>query len=143
MNISPVGIGLIRQSETLRLMPYPDPAGIPTVGWGHKILPTDPDFSAGITMAEALTLLAEDLTAPENAVNEQAPWANQNQFDALADFTFECGVGALAELLAHGQDQVPAQLPRWIYAKVKGVETKMPGMVTRRAAEVALFQTPC
>jgi lysozyme len=143
MNISANGIALIRQSEGCCLTVYADAAGFLTIGIGHKILPSDPDFSAGITMAEALTLLAEDLTAPEDAVNAQAPWTNQNQFDALVDFTFECGVGALGELLAHGQAQVQAQLPRWVYARVKGVETELPGMVVRRAAEVRLFKTPC
>jgi GH24 family phage-related lysozyme (muramidase) len=60
----------------------------------------------------------------------------QGQHDALVDFCYECGDEALTELTAHGQDQVPVQLPRWVHAIVDDVETVLPGMVTRRATEV-------
>jgi GH24 family phage-related lysozyme (muramidase) len=33
-------------------------------------------------------------------------------------------------------------MPLWIWGKVKGVETKMAGLIRRRAAEVKLFNTP-
>jgi lysozyme len=62
---------------------------------------------------------------------------NQNQWDAVADFTFECGSGALIQLLAHGIDQIPAQLPRWVHAGGK----VLPGMIARRAAEVKMFNS--
>jgi lysozyme len=67
----------------------------------------------------------------------------QNQFDALVDFTFNVGQGNLAsstllrELNAGNTAGAAAQFLVWVYAK--GVE--LPGLVTRRQAEAALFQT--
>lgn len=69
---------------------------------------------------------------------------NQNQFDALVSFTYNCGVGALTNstlrrLLNQGKyEQVPAQLMRWV--KAGGVTYR--GLQRRRAAEGALFMEP-
>ena len=67
--------------------------------------------------------------------------SNQNQIDSCADFCYNDGPVHLATMLHHGWDQIPAQMPAWVYGKVKGVETKIPGLVVRRAAEVTLFNT--
>ena len=107
------------------------------IGYGHDLLPGE-SYPEGIDEATAEELLTEDLAKVDAAMNAQhlALDLNQNQWDALADFTYECGKGALIQLLAHGVNQVPAQLPRWVHARVKGVETVVPGMVKRRATEV-------
>jgi len=142
MRTSPVGLALIKRCESLRLKVYKDAAGLPTIGYGHKLLPGE-TFSNGITEPLASVLLQEDVDKVDAAMNAQhlALDLNQNQWDAVSSFTFECGAGALVKLLAHGIDQIPAQLPRWKFAKVDGVETDLPGMVTRRAAEVELYNT--
>lgn len=65
----------------------------------------------------------------------------QQQFDALVSFAFNVGNGAfcdstlLKRLNAGQYDAVPAQLNRWVKAGGKTLE----GLVTRRAAEGALF----
>ncbi len=70
---------------------------------------------------------------------------NDNQFGALADWAFNVGCGAmrtstLVRRLNNGEDPdtVAAQeLPRWNMADGQVSN----GLVRRRAAEVALFQT--
>jgi lysozyme len=83
--------------------------------------------------------LQQDVAAVEGAVNRLAPGVNQNQFDALVDFGFNLGVGALQTMLSHGLDQVPVQIPRWNH--VNGQVS--PGLTARRQAEVDLWNTPC
>jgi len=120
----------------------PDDGGKLQIGWGHDLRPGEEvEFADGITYDEAVLLNQGDIAESDAAVNSLGWDLNQNQHNALSDFTFECGSGALNQLAAHGQDQVPAQLPRWIYAHVNGVVTKLDGMVKRRAAEVALYQS--
>jgi lysozyme len=130
-------IDLITASEGFSATVYNDVAGNPTIGYGHKLLPGE-TFEAPITEDGAIALLKEDLAPAENSVSKYAPQCNQNQFDALCDFAYNLGVGKLQIMLAHGWDQVPVQMPYWVNAGGK----PQPGLVTRRANEVALFNTP-
>jgi hypothetical protein len=65
----------------------------------------------------------------------------QGQYDALADWVFNLGEGRLQMstllkvLNAGSYGSVPAQLMKWAY----GGGVKLPGLVTRREAEVKLF----
>jgi lysozyme len=62
---------------------------------------------------------------------------------AIADFTFNLGVGRLRastlrrRINAGEWDEVPYELRRW----VKGAGRVLPGLVARREAEIALFET--
>jgi lysozyme len=73
---------------------------------------------------------------------------NQNQFDALCDFVFNVKVdeflrSTLREFLKEGDYRSAAlEFPRWVYAEVNGEWVKLPGLVTRRAKEQALFNKP-
>ena len=152
MRTSANGLALIKQFEGLRLQVYKDAAGLATIGYGHKITSDEgealavlingkwiPYHTTGIADAQANALLQSDVDKVDAAMNAQhlALDLNQNQWDAVADFAFNCGTGALVKLLAHGIDQIPAQLPRWCHAGGQ----ELPGMVTRRAAEVELYNT--
>ncbi len=138
MQTSPNGIAFIRKNEGVRLSVYDD-NGHPAIGYGHDL--TQPEIFSGvyvngITIDQAASLLQQDLTARyEPSVNELAPDANQNQFDALVDFAYNLGGGALKQMLAHGWDQVTTQIPRWNH--LNGVVH--PGLTARREAEVELF----
>jgi lysozyme len=132
--VSENGIALVESSEGLSLSVYKDANGNPTVGYGHK-LEGDEEYLNGITQEEAESLLKADLEIADEVVSRLAPQANQNQHDALCDFCFNLGRGSLVMLLSHGFAQIPAQLPRWVYAG--GVV--QPGLVKRREAEVELF----
>ena len=141
MQISNNGLALIRESEGFRSFVYIDAVGVRTIGYGHVIQPGE-FFPSGITEAQAETLLRQDAGIASSAVGRLAPWANQNQHDALTDFTFQFGEGRLKELLAHGQAQITAQLPRWVHGNVNGKMTVLAGIVTRRQREIDLFNKP-
>src|SRR5580700_4547032 len=134
--INAAGINLTKRSETCRLVAFQDGGGTWTLGWGRTAGITE---GMTCTQAQADAWLLEDMAEAERACDRALPFScSSNQFSALCDFTYVEGSGGLTELLAHGIDQVPAQLPRWIYVKgqVEG------GLVTRRAAEVTLWETP-
>ncbi len=135
MRTSQGGLQFIAGNEGFTATPKGD-FGHMEIGHGHDILPGE-SFPTPITEDEAWTLLVADVAKVDSAMNAQhlSLDLNQNQWDAVADFTYECGVGALVQLLSHGVDQIPAQLPRWVYAGGNVV----PGMVARRAKDVSLF----
>lgn len=98
-----------------------------------------------VTKDEGDRLFQKELAIYEDAVERliSVP-LNQNQFDALVSFTYNCGVYALERstlrrVLNQGEyHQVPAQLMRWV--KAGGVTYR--GLERRRAAEGALFMEP-
>ena len=98
-----------------------------------------------VTRDEGDRLFQKELAVYEDAVERliSVP-LNQNQFDALVSYTYNCGVGALQNstlrrVLNQGKyGQVPAQLMRWVHAGGK----EWPGLVRRRKAEGALFMEP-
>lgn len=136
MFTSPNGYQLIRDEEGLSLQVVNDVGGKQMVGYGHDLLPGE-SYPNGITLQFAEILLGEDVAKCEIAVNALASQANQNQFDALIDFTYNLGRGALATMLSHGWDQVPEQIVRWDHSG--GVV--LPGLTARRTKEVELFNS--
>lgn len=108
-----------------------------------------------ITIGEAQARLVEDMTTAGDIVDRAvtAP-LSQNQFDALCDFVFNVGPGKkgvkdgfvvlksgepstmLRRLNASDYAGAAAEFPKWTKASGK----VMPGLVTRRAAERALFE---
>jgi lysozyme len=140
MQTSTDGVLFIENNEGLRLVVYND-KGKPCIGYGHDLLP-DERFPNGITAAEATTILLNDLrTRFEPPVNRLAPWANQNQFDALVDFCFNLGPARLATMLHHGQALVSSEMPHWCYEEVDGVEVESSELLARRKKEAALFNS--
>ena len=137
MKTSQRGINLIKQFEGVRLTAYKCPAGVYTIGYGHTRGVTR---GMKITEEEASAFLAADLRNSEKAVERYDSvyhW-NQNEFDALVSFTFNCGATNLRALLRNGRrnrSQIAATLP--LYRKAGGKVLK--GLERRRAAEKALF----
>jgi lysozyme len=138
---SNAGLALTKEFEGLRLTPYQDSGGVWTVvGYGH----TGPNVHPGmvITQAEADALLVKDVQVAVDAVNRLVTASlNQNQADALIDFTFNLGEGVLARstllrLLNAGKyDYAADQFLAWDHAG--GVV--VPGLLRRRLAEMELF----
>ena len=143
MEISAAGLAFAASQEGFRAAVYPDIAGYPTIGYGHKLHPSE-SFPNGVTEAQAQELLASDMPPVVRALNAMLPGAGctQNQFDALCDFGFNEGVGALDTLLSHGWDEIPEQLLRWIYYHKKDQPVESEGLKARRSAEMALFTSP-
>ena len=137
MKTSQRGINLIKQFEGVRLTAYKCPAGVYTIGYGHT---RGVKRRMKITEEEASAYLTADLLNSEKAVERYDSvyhW-NQNEFDALVSFTFNCGATNLRALLRNGRrnrSQIAETLP--LYRKAGGKVLK--GLERRRAAEKALF----
>lgn len=137
MKTSQRGIDLIKQFEGLRLTAYKCPAGVYTIGYGHT---RGVSAEMKITEEEASAYLTADLRNSEKVVERYDSiyhW-NQNEYDALVSFTFNCGATNLRSLLRNGRrnrSQIAATLP--LYRKAGGKVLK--GLERRRAAEKALF----
>lgn len=135
--LSPFGYEFIKTEESLILTVKGDTGGKQAIGYGHDLQPGE-TYPNGITEQYAEQLLTIDAAKCERAVNLTAPlYITQMQFDMLVDFTYECGISALHELLSHGFTHVPQQLPRWIHAHVDGKLVELDAMKRRRAREVA------
>ena len=107
--------------------------GTLTIGYGH----TGSDVYKGqtCTKEQATKWLADELHTCEKAVSNYKG-LNQNQFDALVSFSYNCGTGALAKVM---QVADPTEKMK-LYTKSKGIELK--GLVRRRKAEIELFNKP-
>jgi GH24 family phage-related lysozyme (muramidase) len=142
MKFSAGGMKLLKSSEGFRNRIYLDVAGIPTIGYGHRLLHSD-SFPNGIDELQAANLLAWDVRDAEQAVQRMVKVPlTQGQFDALVDFTFNLGAGRLAastllkSLNAGRYDDAAEQLLRWDHA---GGEV-YPALKARREAEAALWR---
>ncbi|HEY1159134.1 MAG TPA: lysozyme [Terracidiphilus sp.] len=116
-------------------------AGIPTIGYGHRLLPHE-SFPNGIFELQAALLLAGDARDAEQAVQRLAKVAlSQGQFDALVDFCFNLGAGRLSsstllKALNCGRFEAAAeQLLSWDLA---GGEVNS-GLKARREGEFQLW----
>ena len=96
MKISETGVNFIKGFEGLRLESYLCPAGVWTVGYGHTGDDVTPEMK--ITEDRANKMLRRDLVKFEQGVDLLITVPlNQQQFDALVSFAFNCGLGALEE----------------------------------------------
>lgn len=153
MDISQRGIDLIVSfEEKHKLLPdgrykaYLDTLAKPPVWTLYCGLTRGIGKDSVCTAAEGDKMFAKELAIYEDAVERLINVTlNQNQFDALVSFTYNCGVGALEHstlrsVLNQGKyEQVPAQLLRWVNA---GDNKNLAGLVRRRKAEGALFLEP-
>jgi lysozyme len=141
--VTQAAVDLVKHFEGLYLEAYLCPAGVPTIGYGH----TDGvRLGQTITEAQAEQLLAADLAEAAADVDRlvKVP-LNDDQRGALASFVFNLGPGALASStllrkLNLGDATAPAEFGRWTKARVGGKLVDLPGLVSRRAAEQALFE---
>src|SRR5919199_1809707 len=150
MQISKKGLDLIKKFEGLYLTAYLDPAKILTIGYGTIRYPNGKKVQWGdeITEQQAEAYLLDECIKFAQRVERlvRVP-LNQNQFDALVSFCYNLGDGALAqssllrELNEKNYSGAAAQFPRWNKATVNGVLTVLPGLVTRRGEEKALFES--
>lgn len=150
LKTSAAGLEFIAKWEGCILKAYRDIAGLRTIGIGHLILPGEnfPD-GVSITKEKALELLSRDLSKCEIAIKKciSVP-LNQNQFDALVSFGFNCGTGVYStssacKSLNEGKyEKVPEFLLLWSKANVNGVMQTVKGLYNRRKSEGELFLKP-
>lgn len=129
---------VVTRRPVITAAPYLCPAGYWTIAWGHLCRQDHPP----VTEAEGETFLQEDLAQARVGVMRLITWPlNPNQIDALTDWTFNLGAGrlrgsTLRAVVNRGElDRVPGELRKWVYGGGK----KLPGLIERREAEVALF----
>lgn len=140
MSISDRGVELVAKFEGCRLEAYKCPAGIWTIGYGHT-----KDVNPGARLSsedEAKRLLKEDLKKYGDYVNDCVRKGqiifplNQNQFDALTSFCYNCGNGNLQRLVS-GRDA--GTVADKLLAYNKGGGRELPGLTRRRKEEREIF----
>lgn len=141
MTYGPNGLALTKSFEQCRLMPYKDGGGVWTDGWGntHRVVP-----GVAITQDKADADLVMNVADAVDTVNDHVTVPlTQNQFDALVDFTFNCGSTAfktstlLRKLNGGDYSGACTELSRWD----KDNGQVVAGLTRRRVAEQSLFNT--
>ena len=100
INIEPIitskeTIELIKRFEGLRLHPYIDAAGIPSIGYGSTYYENGTKVRVKdkkISKARAVDLLTKNIKSYEKTVRDSViSDINQNQFDALVSLSYNIG----------------------------------------------------
>lgn len=162
--INPTGLALIREFESFRASPYQDSNGVWTNGYGNTIgvLPNSPS----VTMSTAELRLGMNVQWAERTICQSVdPYTltriTSNQFSALVSFVFNVGAGRVSQpnrlgrdgfvWLANGEHSTmlkylnKGQLTQAAceFAKWDRVDSgPSPGLLHRRMAEKALWDTP-
>ncbi len=143
MKISNKGLDIIKQYEGLKLQAYQCTAGVWTIGYGHTKGVKQGD---SINEEQAEQYLIRDVQVAEDAINAENLNINQNQFDALVSFVFNCGVAAfksstlLRKIKADANDPAIAdEFAKWRNAGGSAVA----GLVRRRGSESNLYFAYC
>jgi lysozyme len=144
--VSSKGLDIIKKYEGFSSKPYLCPAHVPTIGYGStyyedgsKVKLTD----SPITQERATELLEALLVSFECAVDSYCiDTINQNQFDSLVSFAYNCGVGNLKSSTLLRKVNVNPNNPtikdeflKW----TKGGGKTLSGLVRRRTEEAQLY----
>ena len=117
--------------EGLRLKPYLDTEGIPTIGVGHNL-------NEGISLAVAMFMLDDDISKHTHELERAHPVVkrlDQVRRDVLINMAFNLGVSRLSGFrkmwrAIHDED--------WERAADEMMDSKWARQVGRRAAELSL-----
>lgn len=149
MKISEEGLRLIKSFEGYhrrlkdgRCVAYRCPANVWTLGYGCT-----EGIREGMTWTqeEAEEALLREIAKFEAGVDRAVTVEiNQNEFDALVSWSYNCGLGALqrSTLLRKLNKGDRAGAAREFAKWNKGGGRVLPGLVSRRAREAALFLKP-
>jgi lysozyme len=151
MQPSQLFFDLVEAFEGLKLTAYQDKSGNWTIGYGTVYLPDGSKVQEGdtCTAEEAQSYLLHSTNMAQNEVNQCVTSAiTQGGFDALCDFTYEEGGGALSEstLLKtvnadpENYDEITKDFLMWDEEKIDGTEEVIAGILRRRKCEAYLFQ---
>jgi len=145
MKTSQHGIDLIKLFEGCRLKAYVDPGtgGLPiTIGYGNTARKDGSKFKLGdvITQERANELFLELLPKYEATVIKNIKVIlNQNQFDALVSFCWNCGSSQALFRLINQKATDEVIYDWWINHFVTGGGKLLPGLLKRRRKEADLF----
>lgn len=144
MKTSQAGVNFIKGFEGKRLSAYQDSVGVWTIAYGTIKYPNGVRVKKGDTCTEsqAESYLKHDLITFENAINRLVKVKlTQNQFDALASFTYNLGETNLAsstllkKLNAKDYKGAASEFIRWNKAGGKVLN----GLTNRRQSETNIF----
>lgn len=142
MKTSQKGIELIKQFEGCKLKSYKCPAGVWTIGFGNTFYLDGSKVLMGqkISQVEADMLLLKLLPKYEATVIKNIKVAlNQNQFDALVSFCWNCGSSQTLFRLVN-QKATDEVIYDWLINHyIMGGGKVLPGLVRRRRVEADLF----
>lgn len=140
MDISEELVEAVKDFEGCKLYAYRDSGGTLTIGYGHT---RGVKAGQAITQAQADEWLRQDLEAAMSQVEGLGlTGLGQTQKEALADFTFNLGIGNLRQstLLRYikagkGKRAIYDEFMRWVYSKGK----VLGGLVKRRRWEALRY----
>lgn len=142
-NLSQAGVDFIARQEGFRGSVYKDPVGIPTIGYGHVVLPGE-NFSSGIDESQGKKLLLQDAQDAVSKVNTFIKTSlSQNQFDALASFAFNVGLSqkstsTIISTVNSGSASPDSIKKTFLMYNKAGGQT-LDGLTNRRTLEANLF----
>lgn len=150
--------GYVLRNGTELYYPYIDPVGVCTIGFGTIMYPDGKKVSMSdspISKEKAYEFLQWELHEKAEAIQT---WSeknkiilNDNQFSALCSLAYNCGAGVITDhgrtmnsaLLMKDNKKIREAFSVYVKGTVKkfGIQVKvaLPGLVTRRKKEVALF----
>ncbi len=121
----------VRRHEGLRLHPYRDTVGKLTIGVGRNL------DDRGVTEAEALLMLRNDLLEVEARLDVDLPWwrdLDEVRREVLVEMGFNLGVDGL---LAFHDTLAAVRRARYAEAGVHMLASRWAGQVGARAVELA------
>jgi len=141
--------GAIRDNDNNHVI-YKDEAGYWTIGYGHKVIATDPYYPntniKTISETEAVNLLANDMEKAANSVrNYVTVPLSEGQFNSIVSFVFNIGIAAfvnstiLKKLNSGDYNGASNELDRWIYVTKDGQKIVSDILVSRREQEKTVF----
>ena len=142
MKTSQNGISLIKQFEGCKLKAYKCPANVSTIGYGQTFYLDGSKVKMGdvITQKQADDLLISLLPKYEKTVlnNIKVP-LNQNQFDALVSFCWNCGSSKTLFKMINEKFSDANIVGWWVSHYIMGGGKELAGLVRRRKEEAILF----
>ena len=153
--LSDKGLAWLKQVEGLRLQPYDDQTGKPTVCWvrgatvgyGHLIEPAEwPSLGCGVSQDAAEKMLCRDLAPFERGVSKTIQASlNTNQFDALVILCYNIGIGnfqrsSLSKMINDSKARTPFSNVETAWKAWSRSQGKvMQGLLNRRNAEWNMY----
>jgi len=142
MKTSENGKQLIISFEGIKLNAYKCPAGVPTIGVGNTFYKNGNKVKIGdkITLPQSMELFESLLPKYEKTVLDaiKVP-LNQNQFDALVSFCWNCGSSKTLFKMINEKFSEMNIVNWWVSHYIMGGGKELPGLVRRRKAEAVLF----
>jgi len=142
MKVSQNGIQLIKDFEGCKLKAYKCPAGVWTIGYGSTYYLDGSKVFMGqkISQIEADMLMLKLLPKYEATVIKNIKVIlNQNQFDALVSFCWNCGSSQALFRLVNQKATDEVIYDWWINHYVTGGGKLLQGLINRRRKEADLF----